>query len=229
MSEIYKGLIIAVAIKKGGTGKSSVTINIAPEVDPDVIYDTDDTPAITTANKFRREKEQWNVIRLLAKSLNSVSDFINELITAKEEKKCILIDCGGFDSAFTRAAIAAADIIIAPVADDFTDMLGLAEFDSVLHQISKDTGEKKIAYVLLNKMHPSRKNFSDFEEFISGFEHLVKLDTIIPTDKAIPQKFGEGYGIVEHVATRHGRGGNAMRSLFFDLRDIAINIQNKNV
>ncbi|MCP9270460.1 ParA family protein [Xenorhabdus sp. XENO-1] len=229
MNKIYQGLIIAVAVKKGGKGKSTIVINIAPEVNPDVIYDTDDTPAISTANSFRDKKKQWNIVRLQAKSSNAVNDFINELITVKEKNQCVLIDCGGFDSAFTRAAIAAADMIIAPVADDFTDMLGLVEFDIVLQQISKDVGEKKIAHVLLNKMHPSRKNFSDFEEFISSFEHLVKLDTSIPTDKAIPQKFGEGYGIVEQLTTSHGRGGNAMRSLFFDMRDIALSIQNKNI
>ncbi|MFV9215700.1 ParA family protein, partial [Serratia fonticola] len=85
-------------------------------------------------------------------------------------------------------------------------------------QISKDMGEKKIAHVLLNKVHPQRTNFTDVDTFISQFDNLVRFDTAIPTNKTLPARFGEGMGIVELVATRHGRAGNAMRSLFLDMR-----------
>lgn len=34
----YAGKIIAVAIKKGGTGKSTISMNIAPEIQPDNFY-----------------------------------------------------------------------------------------------------------------------------------------------------------------------------------------------
>jgi chromosome partitioning protein len=39
-------------------------MNIAPDVDPDVFYDADLIPAITTFNNFREDDKKWNVIRL---------------------------------------------------------------------------------------------------------------------------------------------------------------------
>lgn len=47
-SNPYAGKVVAVAIKKGGTGKSLISLNIAPELKPDIFYDTDPTPAVTT-------------------------------------------------------------------------------------------------------------------------------------------------------------------------------------
>ncbi|HBE9154496.1 MULTISPECIES: ParA family protein [Serratia] len=214
----YTGMIVAVGIKKGGTGKSMIALNIAPEINPDVFYDTDDTSSISTFNSFRPEGKRWNVIRLTDDMEGVTNRFITELVAAKEQGKTVLVDCGGFDSALTRAAVGAADLIISPFIDDPSEILGLQKFSEVLEQISKDMGEKKIAHVLLNKVHPQRTNFTDVDTFISQFDNLVRFDTAIPTDKTLPARFGEGMGIVELVATRHGRAGNAMRSLFLDMR-----------
>ena len=211
-------MIVAVGIKKGGTGKSMIALNIAPEINPDVFYDTDDTSSISTFNSFRPEGKRWNVIRLTDDMEGVTNRFITELVAAKEQGKTVLVDCGGFDSALTRAAVGAADLIISPFIDDPSEILGLQKFSEVLEQISKDMGEKKIAHVLLNNVHPQRTNFTDVDTFISQFDNLVRFDTAIPTDKTLPARFGEGMGIVELVATRHGRAGNAMRSLFLDMR-----------
>ncbi|EKN4180871.1 ParA family protein [Yersinia enterocolitica] len=225
ISNIYAGKVIAVAIKKGGTGKSALSMNIAPEINPDIFYDTDDTPAVSTFNQFRSEESRWNVIRLTTKMDGVVDRFISELLEAKESGKSVLIDCGGFDSALTRTAVAAADLIISPVNDDPSDILGLQEFSDVLREISEDMGEKKVAHVVLNKVHPSRTNFKDVDEYLSKFDNLVRMDTAVPMDKTVPSKFGEGMGVVEHLTTRHGRAGNAMRSLFLDMRTAIQNVQ----
>lgn len=219
----YSGKIIAVAIKKGGTGKSSLSMNIAPEVEPDDFYDTDDTPAVSTFNKFRPDNKQWNVIRVtdkIASTSGGVEQFANNLLDAKDQGKCVLVDCGGFDSAVTRTAVALADLIISPVNDDPSDILGLQEFSIVLDEISKEMGTQKVAHVVMYKVHPSRTNFKDVDNYIARFDNLVRMDTAIPLDKNVPIKFGEGMGVVEHITTRHGRAGNAMRSLYLDMRKV---------
>ena len=225
----YAGKIIAVAIKKGGTGKSVFSMNIAPEVEPDVFYDTDDTPAVSTFNQFRPEDKQWNVIRLTDKIMMSsgstIQQFASDLIDAREQGKTVLVDCGGFDSALTRTAVALADIIISPVNDDPSDILGLQEFSTVLNEISAEMGIKKVAHVVLNKVHPTRTNFKAIDTHLERFDNLIRVDTAIPRDNIIPEKFGEGLGIVEHITTRHGRAGNAMRSLYLKIRKILNEMQ----
>lgn len=217
----YSGKIIAIAIKKGGTGKSALSMNVAPEVEPDVFYDTDDTPAVSTFNKFRPDGKQWNVIRVTDKIVSAsggVEQFASNLLDAKEQGKCVLVDCGGFDSAVTRTAVALADLIISPINDDPSDILGLQEFSTVLDEISREMGVQKVAHVVMYKVHPSRTNFKDVDSYLEQFDNLVRMDTAIPLDKNVPIKFGEGMGVVEHITTRHGRAGNAMRSLYLDMR-----------
>ncbi|WP_337024521.1 MULTISPECIES: ParA family protein [unclassified Pantoea] len=213
----YSGKVIIVAIKKGGTGKSLLSMNIAPEIDPDIFYDTDTTPAVTTFNSFR--DKQWNVVRLTDDMDNVVDRFIAEVLDAKEKGLSVLVDCGGFDSSLTRAAVAMADLILSPLNDDPSDILGLHEFSKVLEEISAELDVKKTAHVVMNKVHASRRNFTDIDSYISQFDNLKRMDTAIPMDKAAPLKFGMGLGVVEHVSTRYSNSGNAMRSLFLDMRN----------
>ncbi len=215
----YAGKVVAVAIKKGGTGKSLISLNIAPELKPDIFYDTDPTPAVTTFNGFRDEKIRWNVVRLTDDMENVVDRFIADVLEAKEKGQTVLVDCGGFDSSITRAAVALADLIISPLKDDPSDILGLHEFSKVLDEISAELGEKKIAHVVMNKVPPNRRNYSDIDNYIAQFDNLVRMETAIPMDKAAPQQFGQGMGVVEHMTTRYSNVGNAMRSLFLDMRN----------
>nr|WP_242451018.1 hypothetical protein [Sodalis glossinidius] len=104
-------------------------------------------------------------------------------------------------------------MIISPFIDDPSEILGLQKFSEVLEQISRDMGNKK------SSPRSSKQGSSSAYQFHRyRFDNLVRLDTAIPTDKTLPAKFGEGMGIVELLATRHGRTGNAMRSLFLDMR-----------
>ncbi|MFS1584092.1 MAG: hypothetical protein ACL7AY_15930 [Candidatus Arsenophonus phytopathogenicus] len=124
----------------------------------------------------------------------------------------------------TRTAVAAADLRLSPVNDDPSDILGLQEFSQVLEEISREIGVNKIAHVLLNKVHPPRINFKDIDNYLKQFDNLVRLDPVIPLDKSVPEKFGAGLGVVEHIKSRNGRAGNAMRSLFLDLRSVIKNV-----
>jgi ATPases involved in chromosome partitioning len=219
----YTGKIIAVAITKGGVGKSSMSMNIAPDVNPDYYYDTDTTPAVSTFNSFRPEASRWNVLRV--KSGDSADKFAADILEAKEQGKTVLIDCGGFDSAFTRIAVAAADIILSPFNDDPTDMLGVQVFSDALNDISREMGTKITAHLVMYKVHPSRTNFRYVDEHLAQFDNLRRLPTAIPTDKSVPEKFGEGLGVVEQLTTRHGRAGTAFRSLFEDIRKALNDVQ----
>lgn len=220
----YKGKIIAVAIPKGGVGKSALSMNIAPEVNPDIYYDTDKVPAVTTFNGFRPEESRWNVIRLKS-GVDSPEQFAADLLDAKEQGKTVLIDCGGFDSAITRVAVAAADLILSPFTDDPSDMLGVQVFSESLHEISQEMGTKITAHLVMYKVHPSRSNFRYVDEHLTQFDNLKRLPTAIPRDNAVPSKFGEGRGVVEQLSTRHTKAGMAFRLLFDDMREALKNIQ----
>lgn len=219
----YSGKIIVVAIPKGGVGKSTLSMNVAPEIQPDIFYDTDAIPAVSTFNSFRPEGSRWNVIRL-KNGVDSPEQFAADLLEAKDNNQTVLVDCGGFDSAITRTAVAISDLILSPFNDDPSDTLGLQEFSQILSDISAEMGKKLTAHIVMNKVHPSRTNFRDLDSYLTQFDNLKRLDTAIPLDKAVPAKFGEGMGVVEHLTTRHGRAGNAMRSLFLDVRKVLDNM-----
>ena len=176
--------IYVIANCKGGTGKTAIALNLIPHIQPALIIDADVHKSITflleTANspiELRQAKSKEDILKWCA------------------EDKTTMIDCGGFDSAITRYAISQADFIITPTSDDPTEQFGLVVFNDVLKEISKMVDCHLIANVILNKVHHSRTDFSDFEETLKVLEHTNLLDIVIPHTAAIPKAAFKGQAV----------------------------------
>lgn len=168
--------ILCIANQKGGTGKSSVTLNMIPLFKPDFIIDADVHRGIS---------------RLLTLGSSEIEVRIptskEDILKWCDEDKRILIDCGGFDSDITRYCISQADHILTPTSDDPTDQFALVEFDKTMRAVSKMVNEPLIARVVLNRVHHSRKSFPEITTLISDLSHLSLLKTTIQASSLIPK------------------------------------------
>ena len=88
---------------------------------------------------------------------------------------CAIIDCGGFDSDITRRALELTDVIITPSSDDPQDQFALIDFNEVLEFLSVKNKRRISAHILINRVHPSRRNFDEMKDLIDGLSNMQLL------------------------------------------------------
>lgn len=207
-------MIIAVAHNKGGVGKSTIALNIASVLKPDIVIDQDTHQSIVVLNQLR-ESNPFNVV-----TSSSRNELIGHL-KQSDQGKTILIDCGGFDSDLNRLALAAADLVIIPANDDTTELIGLRRFENVLAQVSKEMEKHIVGHVLFNRVHPNRKRFDKVEEFLENSKHMTRLETIIPRYQQIPDAIAYGQGVTELKATKYSTASRKIKTLVDEIQVLA--------
>lgn len=188
--------IICIANSKGGTGKTSISLNLIYHVKPDFVIDADIHRGITN---------------LLALSDESIEvrhpKSPEDILEWTKTDKTVLIDCGGFDSKIVRYAISQADYIITPTTDDPTDQYALINFNESMKEISKMIDEHLVATIVLNRVHHSRTDFSGIDKLISELSHLKRSEIIIPQSVLIPRAAFKG------CAVKSGSVANKFKTL----------------
>jgi chromosome partitioning protein len=176
--------VFVIANSKGGTGKTSVSLNLVYHLQPDLIIDSDIHKGISNLLSLGNNKIE------VRHATNK-----QEIIEWTKTDKTVLIDCGGFDSDITRYSISQADYIITPTTDDPTDQFALLEFNKVMKAVSQMVDEKLTANVLLNRVHHSRTDFKELDNLLSDLEHLERLPFIIPQSALIPKAAFKGEAV----------------------------------
>lgn len=167
---------IVIANNKGGTGKTALTLNLIPLINPMAIVDADLHCGISNILQLASDKRE--IIQVKSKLE------ITQLMT---DKKGLIIDCGGFDSDITRTAMELADIIITPSNDDPQEQFALMKLNEILKAVSKKLGKKVISHIVISRVHPSRRDFKEFEELVSSLSNLELLPVSIPYSAQIPK------------------------------------------
>ena len=186
-------MIIVVAHTKGGVGKSTMAWNIATALNPTQnieVIDLDFQKTLTYSNEYRDKP-------LTVKSFETLKEF-KAYIKSDSDKRISIVDVGGFDSDINRMAILMADLIITPVSDSKTELLGLKRFEKILEEISETIGEKLIVNILLNDISPQKKNIDGLKEYINQKPLYKLLNTVLKTRVAYEKALDEGLGVIEH-------------------------------
>lgn len=167
--------VYSVANNKGGSKKTATAINLIPHLNLDYVVDLD---------KYHALK---NILALADNPIEvRVPTSTQDIMKWADEGKNILIDCGGFDSDFTRTAISQSDVVITPSNDDPSEQFGLRHFNQSMSEISKMVNEKLIAKVVISGVHHARSDFSMMKEFVAGLDHLELLPVVIPHSSKVP-------------------------------------------
>lgn len=176
--------VICIANSKGGTGKTSVSLNLIHHLQPDLIIDADIHKGIS--NILSLGDNNIEIRHATSKQ---------QIIEWTKTDKVVLIDCGGFDSDITRYAISQSDYTVTPTTDDPTDQFALVEFNKVMKAVSQMVNEPLTAYIVLNRVHHSRTDFKGLDKLLTDLEHLDRLPINIPQSALIPKSAFKGEAV----------------------------------
>lgn len=190
--------IITVASIKGGSGKSTICEQLMFTLERELLLNLDPygtyelTNALRSANGYRK-------INFL--NITSIEQF--KLAIKKYADKKIIIDCGGYESALTMAAMSVATTIITPINDSIKEIATLKNVNATLTSISAKTKKSKKAYVLVNRVHHNKKSLSEFDNLTSKYPNLQLLKSTISYKKGLLETAtSEGLTIPEYELNR---------------------------
>jgi chromosome partitioning protein len=193
--------VISFAHDKGGVGKSTTIINVAPVLEKEfklTVIDLDPKKQFTTFNNHRENK--INMV-----SVSSINDLVEFISNSKDE--VVLIDLGGFDSDFFRTALMISDIIIVPLSGSDNDIVGFADFENILLSVISEQKKNGIdidCTILANRIHHNNK--SDFEVLSNRAEELNFniFNTIIRNSSVYSKMILSGKSATEQTLTTPG-------------------------
>lgn len=168
--------IIVLGHSKGGVGKSTIAFNLAHSLfnagEEVKIVDLDFQQTLFFINSLN----DFPAIQVVQPQ--NASELIEIFNT--ETTGYLVVDLGGFDSDINRIALSYADVVIVPISNSITDVIGFKTFEAILDEIEI----KGSINLLLNNIHPLAKNFDEIKEATkTNLAHTNLLETIIRNRK----------------------------------------------
>lgn len=208
-------MMIAVAHNKGGVGKTTTITQLAGAMAPVLIIDLDAHQGISIVNGLRDEGSRWPVV------VPRDDKHLKTLLEA-DHAGLVLVDCGGFDSTRTRAAIAHADLLVCPSNDDLSEQIGLKKMHDVVRDMSAVTGRHIMAHVLMTRTTPARRNFQGIAEQLGRQPHMQLMRSRLARRADYPTAMLEGLGVTERAKTRYSEAGKEVAELVTEIEDLLI-------
>lgn len=186
-------MIINVAHTKGGVGKSTIATNLAVEMHADLL----DLDTQNSSIGFSMLGPKRNIQFIRGQNIQKSDLSFLDVYKGSKEKN-LIIDSGGYDSDIVRLLLINSDLIITPVAVSQVELMGLQNFDKVIHA-AKDVSDNINAYVLFNRVTRFQKNdlllFRDY--ILKDINDYKILDTQLGDRKAYKDAFAAGVSVCE--------------------------------
>ncbi len=185
-------MITVVGNLKGGTGKSTVTFNLAVWLalnDHEVkLFDLDPQATLSDVGDIREEDEYEPAI--------SISNSIDELEKAQDEE--VLIDIGTADTDSMKRAIALTDRIIVPVPPSQADIWSTQRFIQMVLDIrGKKNMPQMLGFVNRADTHKGVRETGEAEDALKILPHIDLIATRLYQRTTYRRSFSEGLAVFE--------------------------------
>ncbi len=185
-------MITVVGNLKGGTGKSTVTFNLAVWLalnDHEVqLFDLDPQATLSDVGDIREEDEYEPVI--------SISNSMTELQSAHKEE--VLIDIGTADTESMKKAIAITDRIIVPVPPSQADIWSTQRFIKMVLDIrGKKNMPQMLGFVNRADTHRGVRETGEAEDALKMLPYIDLIETRLYQRTTYRRSFSEGLAVFE--------------------------------
>jgi chromosome partitioning protein len=191
-------MLILIGHHKGGVGKSTLTVNLAAE-----LQRQGQRVCIVEADPTVKTTSNWAADRVDAggqpiKTEKITGNLYTRLMNLDKEHDVVLVDAAGKDSKELRTAMTACDLLMAPLLPSQPDLdtsVSLLESVKTARQMNPDL---KLMGVL-NRVSPHVWDDEEAEsrEYMTKYPDLVLARTVVHDRKVFRKAMGDGKGAVE--------------------------------
>jgi len=185
-------MIVTFGHTKGGTGKSTLAINLAIRLAKDhkvLLIDGDEQKSSLLFTELRN-KCDYTAIALTGRSIHQQVP-----ILAKNYQH-VIIDVGGRDSGSLRAALTITDILVIPIQPRTFDVWAMENLILLIDEAESFNPKLKVC-TLLNLGETQGKAVSEAREALSEYVDLHHLKSVIMRRKVYADSIASGLGMME--------------------------------
>ncbi|ENV48821.1 hypothetical protein P255_02879 [Acinetobacter brisouii CIP 110357] len=185
-------LIITVANRKGGVGKTTIATNIAVALmnkGKTLLVDADE----------QRSAYKWNDFRESKLDSIAVHENLLDMLEKKvEDYDFILIDIAGRDSEVFREALLVTDKLVVPTQASLLDLEVIPYLEDKIQKVKTDNPTLE-AYIVINKA-PTNPKSSEIEQakaYLADYPNFKLLQTVIKDRKQFRDAIVEAKSVSE--------------------------------
>lgn len=212
-------MIIVVGGTKGGTGKSTIVMNLSAidiaQGHDSILIDADRQGS---ASAWAEAREESRVLRVPTVQKFGQLGLTNELKSLAKKYKNVFVDAGGYDSEELRASLLACDKLLIPIRPSQLDVWTLPRiFDIVA--TSRMYNPFSVFFVI-NAAHtnPSVKETEGVLELANDVEGMIFCQTVLHNRRAFVKASGQGLSVIELKGSdRDQKANDEMMSLYYEV------------
>jgi chromosome partitioning protein len=188
-------MIVTVGNTKGGTGKSTIAVNLAIARGGKVLLiDSDRQGTSETAMLVRAQS-----CRLPFVPCEKICDgeaLCKRVAASQQQFDDIVIDAGGRDSTALRAALGISDLVLIPFAPRSLDVWALSDMDALVAQARTANPDLR-AFAMLSCADSTGHDNRDAVEALADYKQLIYMPTPISRRKSVANAVGLGLSVLE--------------------------------
>lgn len=192
--------IISLSSTKGGVGKSTIALNMAVQLasmgEGVSLIDSDPQGSVMRWASVREQRSEGARPVFVASAMGRA---LEEMARERSERGMVIIDSAGVVNERSRAVIGLADYALTLSNNAPLELWEVKTMLDVVGLVERREKRRIPSLLLLNRVHPSTRDFSDVAEYLEGSMALPShiFDTIIRERASYKQSILEGKGVAE--------------------------------
>lgn len=196
-------MIITIGSHKGGTGKSTLTTNLAAAYQAAgnrvVVIEAD--PSVSTTSTWAARREEHAELKPVT-VLRKTGRLASTLRDLAQSFDVVIIDTAGKDSVELRSAALVSDVLLTPTNADKPDLDSTAEFITRMDEARDSNEDLKILVVISRAPTHAKSRFRDtaIAALRENPEEFALADTVVFNRRIYPDALKDGMSVLEAPA-----------------------------